>query len=77
MIVNQYSFAIVAVVLLGGATLWAYYGAWELGRVLVVVGLVIATAVVAFTSQRTASEGAMPDILGEGKVVLVEYYSDY
>lgn len=77
MIVNQYSFVFVVVVLLGGTTIWAYQSNWQLSRLLVVAGVLVATLVVMLVSHRTASQGAIPNALSGDKIVLVEYYSDY
>lgn len=77
MIVNQYSFVFVVVVLLSGAIIWAHQSGWALGRVLMVCAVLLATVLVLILTHREASSGAVPELLSEGKVVLVEYYSDY
>jgi hypothetical protein len=77
MILNQYSFLLVAIMCLAGALAWAYHGSWQLSR-LVLVGLVAAgIGGVLVWSQRSATSASMPAVFAQNKLVLVEYYSDF
>ncbi len=77
MILNQYSFLLVAVVCLCGVLVWAYMGSWQMSRLLVVGLVAVGIGGVLVWSQRSASSTPMPAAFTENKLVLVEYYSDF
>ncbi len=77
MFVNQNSFLIMVVMILAGTAYWANQGAWQIGRIGVLVVVAGALAVTGWWAHRQASTDAVPDVLAGGKIVLVEYYSDY
>jgi hypothetical protein len=77
MFVNQNSFLIMAVMILAGTAYWANQGAWQISRVGVLVVVAGVLAVTGWWAHRQASTEAVPDVLAGGKIVLVEYYSDY
>ena len=77
MILNQYSFLLVAVVCLCGVLVWAYMGSWQMSRLLVVGLVAVGIGGVFVWSQRSASSMPMPAAFTENKLVLVEYYSDF
>ena len=77
MMLNQYSFVMVVGLLVVGAVVWAAQRGWGQSQVLVVAGVVVASVIVAVVTHRQATQTALPDVLQQGKPVLVEYYSDY
>ncbi len=77
MFVNQNSFLIMAVMILAGTAYWANQGAWQITRIGVLIVVAGALAVTGWWAHRQASTDAVPDVLAGGKIVLVEYYSDY
>lgn len=77
MFVNQNSFLIMAIMILAGTAYWANQGAWQIGRIGVLVVVAAALAVTGWWAHRQASTEAVPAVLAGGKIVLVEYYSDY
>ncbi|NBU64488.1 MAG: hypothetical protein EBS29_08320 [Chloroflexia bacterium] len=77
MFVNQNSFLIMALLLLAGTVYWANQGAWQVGRIVVVVAVAGVLVVTGWWSHRKATNDAVPAVLAGGKIVLIEYYSDY
>jgi hypothetical protein len=77
MMLNQYSFVMVVVLIVIGAVVWATQQGWGQSQVLVVAGVVVLSVLIAVLMQRQATESALPEVLRQGKPVLVEYYSDY
>ena len=77
MFVNQNSFLIMALMILAGTAYWANQGAWQIGRIGVLVVVAGVLAVTGWWAHRQASSDAVPEVLAGGKIVLVEYYSDY
>jgi low affinity Fe/Cu permease len=77
MMLNQYSFVMVVVLIVIGAVVWATLQGWGQSQVLVVAGVVVLSVLIAVLMQRQATESALPEVLRQGKPVLVEYYSDY
>ncbi|MCX6015566.1 MAG: hypothetical protein NT020_08305 [Chloroflexales bacterium] len=77
MFVNQNSFLIMALSILAGMAYWANQGAWHFGRVVALFVVAGILAVTGWWAHRQASTEAIPTVLAGGKIVLVEYYSDY
>lgn len=77
MMLNQYSFVMVVVLMVGAAVVWAARHGWGQLQLFVVVGVVVVSVVVAVLTQRQATQSTLPEVLRQGKPVLVEYYSDY
>jgi hypothetical protein len=77
MFVNQNSFLIMALLILAGTAYWANQGAWQITRIGVLVVVAGVLAVTGWWAHRQANTDAVPDVLAGGKIVLVEYYSDY
>lgn len=77
MMLNQYSFVMVVLLVVLGSVIWATQQGWGQAQVLVVAGVVVLSVVVAVLTHRQATDGDLPQVLRQGKPVLVEYYSDY
>lgn len=76
MFINQNSFIVLALMVLVGASWWAYQGAWVPARLVVLSVLVVVVVSTALWARRTPT-AEVPNVLKGGQPVLVEYYSDF
>lgn len=76
MFINQNSFMLLALMVLIGASWWAYQGAWAPIRLAVLGVLVVLALSTAIWARRTPT-AEVPNALKGGQPVLVEYYSDF
>ncbi len=76
MFINQNSFIVFALMVLVGASWWAYQGTWAPARIAVLGVLVIVVLTTALWARRTPT-AEVPSMLKGGQPVLVEYYSDF
>ncbi len=75
--VNQYSFLLMATLLIGAALWWAAAGDWSVTRLVMVALLAVAMVVMGVWVRREATTTPLPTVLTGGQPVLVEYYSDF